>query len=268
MIATRVSNLSSSRHIFENECKVYNHALIHAGYRQELQYNDNNGKVKNRKSRKRNILWYNPPFSQNVKTNVAKTFLALLTKHFEKSELNNFFNRKTVKVSYSCMANMEAVLKGHNQRILTQLESTKNSNCNCQKGKPSCPLRGNCQAKSVVYKANIKTEASSISYIGQTANSFKERYRNHLSSFNHRKYENNTHLSKYIWSLKNKNMLYDIDWSIIANARSYNPNSQTCSLCQTEKVHILQADPRDILNKRNELMKRCIHSQKYRLSKT
>ena len=125
MIATRVSNLSSSRHIFENECKVYNHALIHAGYRQELQYNDKKDKVRNRKRKNRNILWYNPPFSQNVKTNVAKTFLALLTKHFEKSELNNFFNRKTVKVSYSCMANMEAVLKGHNQRILTQLESTK-----------------------------------------------------------------------------------------------------------------------------------------------
>ena len=52
MIATRVSNLSSSRHIFENECKVYNHALIHAGYRQELQYYDNNGKVENRKSKK------------------------------------------------------------------------------------------------------------------------------------------------------------------------------------------------------------------------
>ena len=167
---------------------------------------------------------------------------------------------------------MEAVLKGHNQRILTQLESTKNvtrnSNCNCQKGKPSCPLKGNCQAKSVVYKANIKTKATSISYIGQTANSFKERYRNHLSSFNHRKYENSTHLSKYIWSLKNKKTPYEIDWSIVANARSYNPNSQTCSLCQTEKVHILRAEARDVLNKRNELMKRCIYSQKYRLSKT
>ena len=29
-----------------------------------------------------NIIWFNPPFSRNVSTNVAKKFLQLLDKHF------------------------------------------------------------------------------------------------------------------------------------------------------------------------------------------
>ena len=31
---------------------------------------------------KRAILWYNPPYSINVKTNIGKTFFKLLKKHF------------------------------------------------------------------------------------------------------------------------------------------------------------------------------------------
>ena len=33
-----------------------------------------------------NIKWFNPPFSRNVSTNVAKTFLQLLDKHFPPSK--------------------------------------------------------------------------------------------------------------------------------------------------------------------------------------
>ena len=41
----------------------------------------------NTKKRKRscNIIWFNPPFSRNATTNVAKKFLNLLDKHFPKS---------------------------------------------------------------------------------------------------------------------------------------------------------------------------------------
>ena len=34
-----------------------------------------------RKNRGTNIIWYNPPFSKNVKTNIVKKCLHLLDKH-------------------------------------------------------------------------------------------------------------------------------------------------------------------------------------------
>ena len=34
------------------------------------------------KRRKIKIIWFNPPFSKNVKTNIARNFLQLIDKHF------------------------------------------------------------------------------------------------------------------------------------------------------------------------------------------
>ena len=44
---------------------------------------------KKRKNRRRRTFWYNPPFNKAVKTNVGKTFLKLIDKHFghEREEL-------------------------------------------------------------------------------------------------------------------------------------------------------------------------------------
>ena len=50
----------------------------------------------------------NPPFNINVATNVAKTFLTLIDKHFPKNRrLSKIFNRNTIKVSYSCLPNVK-----------------------------------------------------------------------------------------------------------------------------------------------------------------
>ena len=38
--------------------------------------------VKSTKKRKRNIIWLNPPYSMNVKTNIVRKFLQLIDKHF------------------------------------------------------------------------------------------------------------------------------------------------------------------------------------------
>ena len=72
---------------------------------------------RNLNGRKRKIIWFNPPFNANVSTNVAKTFLRLIDKHFPRShKLNKIFNRNTVKVSYSCTENM-ANIKGQNNKL-------------------------------------------------------------------------------------------------------------------------------------------------------
>ena len=52
-----------------------------------------------------------------------------------------------------------------------------------------------------------------------TSNTFKERYRNHLiiKSFTHKKYSNETELSKHIWHLKQIKTDFTIKWSITKN---------------------------------------------------
>ncbi len=54
----------------------------------------------------------------NVKTNVGRTFIKLVDKHFPKgSKLHKIFNNKSLGVSYSCMPNMRSVIRSHKARV-------------------------------------------------------------------------------------------------------------------------------------------------------
>ena len=189
------------------------------------------------RSRPRNIIWFNPPFSVNVQTNVARSFLCLIDKHYPKSHvLHKIFNRNNVKVSYSCMSNMARVVKSHNAKILGKVDASSASNkqCNCRK-KELCPLHGGCLANNIVYKATVFTTlGDSRVYIGMTEYSFKTRFNNHKVSFKHRKHSHDTVLSKYIWDLKDSNTDFSIKWSIVRRARSYRRNPSHCNSCPME----------------------------------
>ena len=52
-------------------------------------------------------------------------------------------------------------------------------------------------------------------YIGTASNTFKERHRNHIKSFTHKKYSKETELSKHVWQLKQNKTDFTIKWSII-----------------------------------------------------
>ena len=43
-----------------------------------------------------------------------------------------------------------------------------------------------------------------------TASTFKEQYRNHIKSSDHKRYSNDTELPKYIWKLKDTKHDFDI----------------------------------------------------------
>ena len=109
MIAQRISNLSSSRQVFDQQIGPYKTALNLAGYDKNLTYKEHKGK----RNRHRKIIWFNPPYSDNVKTNIGCKFLKLIDKHFKNSNLAQIYNRKTIKISYSCMNNMEAIISSH-----------------------------------------------------------------------------------------------------------------------------------------------------------
>ena len=268
MIGKRVSQLSSSKAIFENEATIYNAALKNAGYDEELEYVETCPQKRNK--RRRNILWFNPPWNDVVSTNVAGKFLHLIDKHFSSgSPLKKILNRNTVKVSYCCMPNMDAILSAHNKKISCPTPSTTTpGSCNCRGGPVKCMLGGQCQTTSLVYKCTVAAPGlESKHYVGLTANTFKERYGSHKSSFTHQKNAHKTTLSTYVWKLRTEGATPSLSWSIVRRAPSYSKETGICQLCLHEKTTILLADQQHSLNKRNEIIAKCRHRDKWLLNK-
>lgn len=267
MISDRIAKLSSSKQIYDSEIETYKEALNSAGYKQSIQYKTTQ---KPKKNRTRKVLWFNPPYSETVKTNVGAKFLTLVDKHFKNKPLGSIFNRNTVKVSYSCLPNIESIISGHNRKILLQEQNKSNQipkTCNCNGGPQSCPLQANCLQESIIYEAKVESNNTESIYIGQAGNAFKERYNNHTSTFRNKKYENSTTLSKHIWTLKDLNQNYSIKWHQKKQASTYTKESRKCNLCNLEKTLILYSTEPNLLNKRGELMNKCRHRNKHLLSK-
>ena len=77
-IEKRISETSSNIDVFNRSIKIYNDALPESIFKETLKFvipapknNDENQKRK----RKRNIIWFNLPYSKNIKTNIVKAFL-------------------------------------------------------------------------------------------------------------------------------------------------------------------------------------------------
>ena len=94
---------------------------------------------------------------------------------------------------------------------------------------------------------------------------FKPRYRNHVCSFKNERYKHATELSKYMWSLKDKSISYNIKWRKVKRARSYSNISKRCNLCLWEKYFIICKPEMSTLNNRSELISNCRHSKKFLL---
>jgi len=104
-INKRLSMLSSDKESFNSEAQIYQNALNKSGYNFTLQYEKQQAPYN--KPRRRNIIWFNPPFSKHVATNIGRQFLKIITKVFHsKHPLQKIFNRNTLKLSYSCMPNI------------------------------------------------------------------------------------------------------------------------------------------------------------------
>jgi len=173
---------------YDNAKTVYQEALNKSGYNYNLSYNEPRNEIQHsRKNRPRNILWYNPPFSKNVKTNVGKCFLPLIDQHFPNSHsLHKIFNRNTLKLSYSCMTNIKTIISNHNKAQINKSDPTNDSNCNCRNSS-MCPMDGKCNDQNMIYQAEVTTTTSRETYIGLCDTTFKLRYRNHVCSFKNKR---------------------------------------------------------------------------------
>ena len=269
-INNRLSEISYDEESFNKAAPLYQKALDDSGHKHRLAFHPpsvTDPSTSNRKNRHRDIIWYNPPYSKNVATNVGRAFLKILDEEFPKGNvLHKIFNRNTVKISYSCMSNVKQTIDGHNKSSLLKKNTPPPRTCNCRKP-ADCPMAGNCLKESVVYQATVITEDNKPdqTYVGLTENSFKTRFTNHKASFTNPSKRFNTELSKHIWQLKDTKTVFKISWKILKHATPYNPASNRCNLCLWEKYFIICRPSLSTLNKRNELITSCRHANKFLL---
>ena len=101
-IEKRYSDTSCNQEVFEATLPIYEEALRKSGFNKKLIYTKNNinnlQKKEEKRRRKHNIIWFNSPFSANVKTNIGKVFFRTLKKNFPRNRLfYKVFNKNTIK---------------------------------------------------------------------------------------------------------------------------------------------------------------------------
>jgi hypothetical protein len=271
-VELRLSTNSSNEKIFQKTTPLYTEALLKSGYKCTLSFQPKTFIPQNKnKNRARNIIWYNPPFGKNVSTNVGKSFLRLIDRHFPKNnKLHKIFNRNTIKVSYSCMPSIKSVINSHNKYILNNHTTANQENCNCL-NRNTCPLFNKCLTNNIVYQATVISDnhdnfPNEKSYIGVSETPFKLRYANHVKSFKILKYKNDTELSKQVWKLKDENLNPVVRWKILRQCKAYDPSTKSCKLCLNEKYEILSYKDANLLNKRSEMISKCRHRNRFLLS--
>ena len=267
-IGKRLSEISSSEEIFKQAAPLYEEALKNSGFTEKIEYRSN---TENRnihtakKNRRRKIIWYNPPFSTNVKTNIGKEFLKLLKIHFHKKHMfYKIFNKNTVKISYSCMRNISSIIAGHNKMLMKKPGPEKRQ-CNCPNS-DRCPLNNRCLTENMVYEAEITSHPDEVvkEYRGLCSTTFKARLGVHKEGFNHRKYSKGCELAIYVWELKDNNKTYDLNWKFKKKVNGRLVGG-VCKLCTTEQLSILDhPNEGNLLN--SNCIQKCRHDAKYMLS--
>ena len=148
------------------------------------------------------------------------------------------------------MPNLGRIVSSHNTRVLRSLDPVQPKrawgNCSCPKKKREAnesPLNGNCIEEQVVYQATVKLNAPVTpaeehmpdqTYLGVTEPEWKLRHANHKQDFKKPAHRDRTCLSKFIWSLKDKGMVedtnYSISWTLMSKASSFSPTTGQCRL--------------------------------------
>ena len=263
-INKRLNEISCDKESFDNFKTDYEKALSESNLRSKLTYDPPRPENEsNTRKRRRNIIWFTPPYNASLKTTIGKEFLQLLDKHFPvNSPLHKILNRNTVKLSYSCTPNMQTIMQTHNRKLLTPNRPEESTICNCR-DKTSCPTPGECCRARVVYKATVNHKnGSSAEYIGSTEPPFKLRYGNHKQSFRLEARQSQTTLSRYVWD-QQLNPKPNITWKFLKKCEVYTTGRKSCDLCLSEKFHIIKnLRNAHLINKRTDIGNKCLHRRK------
>ena len=137
------------------------------------------------------------------------------------------------------MFNLKTLINEYNKKKIWETKE-KIATCSCTSS-DKCEVNGQCLQKSLIYNAKVTQTSSGDEefYIGQTSRSFKSRLYGHRSNFKLSDFRNEISLAKHVWSLKDDNEPFTIDWKIIQRPQDYKPSSNSCLLCATETYYIL-----------------------------
>ena len=91
------------------------------------------------------------------------------------------------------MPNINNVIRKHISKIMKNPAPSTTKTCNYL-------------SECLIYKASVSTTTNKY-YYGTCENTFKEHYNNHNSSFRNKSREKNTELPKYVWELKEKDII-------------------------------------------------------------
>jgi hypothetical protein len=149
-----------------------------------------------------------------------------------------------------------------------KVEQVDQKECNCRK-KNECPVENKCLQEGVIYQATVERgDNRTDTYIGLTAKAFKDRWRNHKSSFKTRNPKNATGLSRYIWNLQDQKIDFEITWKIVSKGKPFNPVTNVCNLCLREKYFIIFKPEMASIIERNEIAGHCLHKHSKLLKKS
>ena len=158
-----LSSISSDHEVFNEASAPYQEALRKSGYAFKLEFKPPPQQPPSQKhKRQRNVIWFNPPYNKNVKTNIGRGFISLIERSFPAGhKLRKFFNRNTINLSYSCMPNVKQIIDSHNKAMLKVAETAQpqregGKTCSCRK-EEDCSLNGECLVSEVVYQAKVTT---------------------------------------------------------------------------------------------------------------
>ena len=161
----RLNSRSINRECFEVEKKPFQDAIQSAGYNFELSWKEppviedsvstsNVGfnamePQKSKRKRKRNIIWFNPPYSSFIENKIGKSFRDLIDKHFKKGTLlGKLFNKNRLKISFCCLPNLELRIMFHNKILLSKINNVDKT-CNCQRSR-LFPVNVKCLVKDCI----------------------------------------------------------------------------------------------------------------------
>ena len=273
----RLSNLSSNEAIFTAAKGPYEDALKRAGHKEKMTFCQTKGRTTSRRARRRQIIWYNPPYCSSMITKLGQTFLSILDECFPVNHpLRRVLNRHTVQLSYRTMPNLSKIIAGHNAKVMANngddlpVQRPHNSNCNCRGGTINCPMEdARCKDASVMYQATLVEQGKpDETYVGVSYPSWKLRYNNHTASFRHKAKKGESGLAGHIWHLKDQGRDYTLRWRALARLPSYNPSTNSCRLCLREKFTIMFKPELSSLNQKDEFFSHCRHKLAKLLDKT
>ena len=108
--------------------------------------------------------------------------MSSIDKHFPPHhKLHKLFNRKDVKISYTCLPNIKSIINRNNRKILYPSPTTGRRTCNFI-NKSQFPLQQRCLSNNILYQPKITPlgdNSETKVYYGNCETTFKLRYANH-----------------------------------------------------------------------------------------